>query len=46
MYSLVLFSFEKVEAMKIDNASLIGRSSKLLMKILVFIVLERRKTVC
>ena len=44
MYSLVLFSFEKVEAMKIDNASLIGRSSKLLMKILVFLGLERRKT--
>ena len=44
MYSLVLFSFEKVEAMKIDNASLIGRNSKLLMKILVFLGLERRKT--
>ena len=49
MYSLVLFSFEKVEfylfkAIKIDNASLIGRNSKLLMKILVFLGLERRKT--
>ena len=44
MYSLVLFSFEKVETMKIDNASLIGRNSKLLMKKLVFLDLERRKT--
>ena len=44
MYSHVLFSFEKVEAMKIDNAFLIGRNSKLLKKILVFLGLERRKT--
>ena len=44
MSSLVLFSFEKVETMKIDNASLIGRNSKLLMKKLVFLDLERRKT--
>ena len=44
MYSIVSFSFEKVEAMKIDNASLIGRNSKLLMKKPVFLDLERRKT--
>ena len=39
MSSIVLFSFEKVETM-----SLIGRNSKLLMKKLVFLDLERRKT--
>ena len=44
MSTLVLFSFEKVETMKIGNASLIGRNSKLLMKKLVFLDLERRKT--
>ena len=46
MSTLALFSFEKVETMKIGNASLIGRNSKLLMKKLVFLDLERRKTVC